>query len=549
MRNGSRAWIAAAAGLTLVQIVASALLPRSYALTAVSDIVPTLQMIALLVVFARNARASHGRLRSVWILQALGWSFWLSDQCAWATYDLVLRKPMPLMFLGDVLLFMASVPMLAGVLLRPHLEPSKLSVRLGFVDFLQLMLWWIYIYVFVVMCWQYVAPNADVYNRNFDWLYLVEFLVVAVVVMLLVMQSAGAWRRFYAVFFAAVVLLCASVSATDSAIEAKTYFNGSWYDTPFSAALALFMIMAIAGRSPRPAPETPKDARYSSWMAGLALVAVLSLPVIVVAAVCDRSAPGSIVRFRVIITAATLFLMAALVFVKQRRLHEELRKTNATLEEASLTDPLTGIRNRRYFTLTIESDVAQTLRAIAEGRDKSKRDLVFYLIDLDNFKEVNDFYGHDAGDRVLVEAARRIGTAVRDSDVLLRWGGEEFLIVSRLTDRRQADALALRVLQAVKAEPFRVGPDQELRRTCSIGWSAFPWLEENPSAMDYEEVLSMADRALSQAKKAGKDQAIGMAPFDAVDAPPASTRRESELFLPKALGRAESVDLQLSGRP
>jgi diguanylate cyclase (GGDEF)-like protein len=242
-----------------------------------------------------------------------------------------------------------------------------------------------------------------------------------------------------------------------------------------------------------------------------------------------------------------MFIVSALVFVKQRRLHVELRRTNKTLEEASMTDPLTGIRNRRFFSATIESDVAQTLRAFAERPERADRDLVFYLIDMDNFKEINDLYGHDAGDRMLLETARRIASAVRDSDVLVRWGGEEFLIVSRSADRRKADTLALRVMQAVRGEPFAVNSSQRIRRTCSIGWAAFPWSEDDVTAMGYEEVLNRADRALGHAKRAGKDQVVGVNPaleaLHAVGGP----HRDSELFVAKALRRAEAIDLELSG--
>lgn len=92
------------------------------------------------------------------------------------------------------------------------------------------------------------------------------------------------------------------------------------------------------------------------------------------------------------------------------------------------------------------------MRAYAEGYDRSTRDLVFYLIDADNFKEVNDLYGHDAGDRVLVEMSQRISCAIR-TDVLIRWGGEEFLIVSRYTDRKDAHILATRVIKAIRGKP------------------------------------------------------------------------------------------------
>lgn len=548
MQRGTKRWIGTAAGLTLAQIAASALLPRGFALTAVSDVVCALLMLALLVAFARNAISSQGRLRSVWILQAVCWAFWLADQAGWMLYDIVLRKPMPEMFPGDVVLFLAGVPMLAGLLLRPHLEPSHRSVRLGMIDFLQLMLWWIYFYVYLVMCWQYLSVNPAYYNRNYDWLYFAEVVVQAIVLGLLLTQSAGAWKRFYAMFLGAVVFNYLIVLGENRAIEANTYFNGSWYDTPFVASFGLFMVVAMKARDLKPAPETAKNKRYGSWMASLAGIAVLSLPVMVVTAVIDRGAQPEIVRFRVVITAAAMFLMAALVFIKQRRLHEELKQTNATLEEASMTDPLTGIRNRRFFSATIDGDVAQTLRAFTEGHDGRARDLVFYLIDMDNFKEVNDLYGHHAGDRVLVETARRIGSVVRDSDVLMRWGGEEFLVVSRATDRRDADALALRVLHAIRGEPFAVSASHRIRRTCSIGWAAFPWLEENVHAMGYEDVLNLADRALGQAKRAGKDQAIGMTPLQGERNAMTGFLRDPGLVPADASLHAGRVDLQLSGR-
>jgi diguanylate cyclase (GGDEF)-like protein len=547
VRSGARLWNWAAVGLTLVQIAASAFLRRGLLLMAVNDIVAALLILGLTIVFAGNAARSHGRLRSVWILLAFCWFLRLIGQGGWVTYDVVLRKPMPEMFPGDAVLFLAGVPMLAGFLLRPHLEPTERSVRLGLLDFLQLMLWWIYFYVYLVICWQYVSEDTDLYNRNYDQLFLVQVLALASVLVLLLMQSAGAWRRFYAYFLGAVAFNWLSVAAANKAIEAKTYYSGCWYDIPFTASFVFFMLVAVKGRDLAPVPEAAKDRRYGSWMANLAMVAVLSLPVIAAATILDKRSPSVIVEFRLLCTAATMFVVSALVFVKQRRLHVELRKSNKTLEEASMTDPLTGIRNRRFFSASIEGDVAQTLRAFAECPGRSDRDLVFYLIDMDNFKEINDVYGHDAGDRMLVETTRRIASAIRDSDVLLRWGGEEFLVVSRAADRRKADSLALRVMQAVRGEPFAVNASQPIRRTCSIGWAAFPWSEDNVTAMGYEEVLNRADRALGFAKRAGKDQVVGMNPALEAQHSAGGPHRDSELFVAKALRRAEAIDLELSG--
>ncbi len=396
-------------------------------------------------------------------------------------------------------------------MLRPHLNPSEQSVRLGIVDFLQLMLWWIFIYAYLVICWKYASVNLDAYNRNFEWAFIAEAAIASIFLVLLWAHSKAEWRRFYAWFLGAVVFQCLSIVAADSALDAKTYYNGSWYDVPFSASFALFMVVAVRGRGLEPRQETAEDRGFGSWTASLAVIAVLSLPVIIVFAVFDQSVPYVIERFRVAVSAITMLILTALVFLKQWRLHDQLRLANQTLAEAALTDPLTGIRNRRYFSATVEADVAQTLRAFG-GRAGPSRDLIFYLIDMDNFKEVNDLYGHDAGDRLLVESARRIASAIRDSDEIVRWGGEEFLIVSRFTDRNQADALAVRVMRAICAAPFHVDSSRAIARTCSIGWAPFPWLEDKVDALGYEAVLNMADQALRQAKMAGKNQAIGAAP-------------------------------------
>lgn len=195
---------------------------------------------------------------------------------------------------------------------------------------------------------------------------------------------------------------------------------------------------------------------------------------------------------------------------------EALALANKELEQMSLTDPLTSARNRRFFQATIDSDVSQAIRAYSSPdptKSRRNRDIVFYLIDADHFKEVNDRFGHDAGDQMLIELTNRISSAIRYSDVLVRWGGEEFLVVSRFCERKEAATLAARVLSAVASEPFKVkGAGLSIHRTVSIGWAAFPWTVSSPVDVSYEEVLSLADRALYKAKNSGRNQAIGALP-------------------------------------
>ncbi len=513
LRQLSRIWILTLVFLIAVLVVAFVLLPRGLARAAVSDIVCALLMLSVLVVTSLNGIPNAGRMRVFWILQATGWGLWLLDQLLWIVFDLVLQKQMPEMFSADALLFMAGVPILAGLLLRPHLQPSVRSARLGALDFSLLLLWWLYLYVFYVICWQYVFPDQAHYDRNYDLLDAGEALVLASVLGVFWYRALGRWRKFYGYFLGAVLFNSAAFYLVNRELHKGVYYTGSWYDLPYSASFVAFTVVALAGQGLSSTTETPADETYASWIATLAMVAVLSLPLMGGFALLGHDIPAAVVRFRVLVTLGTMFAMAFLIFFKHYRLNEELKRTNNVLQEASLTDPLTGLRNRRYFLTTIEGDVNYALRSYADNRDQRTRDLVFYLIDADNFKEVNDRYGHDVGDRVLVEMARRISSAIRHSDVLVRWGGEEFLILSRYTDRREAKALSARVLAAVSDTPIALtNPNETICRTCSIGWAAFPWLSEHPEIVNYEQVLNFADRALGEAKRAGKNRAVGLMP-------------------------------------
>lgn len=190
----------------------------------------------------------------------------------------------------------------------------------------------------------------------------------------------------------------------------------------------------------------------------------------------------------------------------------QLAALNGELQEASLCDPLTGVRNRRFFKSMIAADASQALRAYrgSEVYGRDHRDLIFFFVDIDHFKAVNDEFGHDAGDRVLVQIAQRLNRVVRESDFLIRWGGEEFLVVCRAADRGDGALLASRILKSVNGTDFDLGNDRRIARSCSVGWAAFPWLPPVCSDLSVDEVLRLADRGLYIAKERGRNQAVGM---------------------------------------
>ncbi len=195
---------------------------------------------------------------------------------------------------------------------------------------------------------------------------------------------------------------------------------------------------------------------------------------------------------------------------------QELEMANQSLLEASLIDPLTGLHNRRFLGMTMPQEEVRLHRVfrnyLQKGESPLKRneDLVLFLGDLDHFKHVNDTYGHAAGDLVLRETAQLLRAASRTSDTLVRWGGEEFLLVARRSDRDKASQIAEKLCQALRYHSFVLPDGRSLRCTISVGYAAFPILDQHPEAFTWEDTLLVADQCLYAAKHAGRDGWVGV---------------------------------------
>ena len=196
-------------------------------------------------------------------------------------------------------------------------------------------------------------------------------------------------------------------------------------------------------------------------------------------------------------------------------LSRELQIKSAALEASSLIDPLTGLHNRRFLSQYLDAEIAQVLRRHEEHRQQGApladgSDIVFFLLDIDHFKQVNDQHGHAAGDAVLVQMRQRLQQAFRQADYLVRWGGEEFLIVARTTTRSQAPELAERACAAVANTPFVLGDGTLLHKTCSVGFAAFPLAPAWPIALEWPNVVDLADQALYAVKHNGRNGWLGV---------------------------------------
>ncbi|MEO8670989.1 MAG: diguanylate cyclase [Tahibacter sp.] len=202
------------------------------------------------------------------------------------------------------------------------------------------------------------------------------------------------------------------------------------------------------------------------------------------------------------------------------RSNDRLREANRALSIESQTDALTGLYNRRSMLGRLHPAL-QTKR-----RDTS----ALLLLDLDNFKRINDRHGHGVGDRVLVQLARLLSAAARENDHVARWGGEEFLIALSDVDAQAALDIAERLRDTIAAHHFDDGQNTRLAVTCSIGFALHPVLVG--SGGDWHTTLEIADSALYRIKREGRNGCMGLV---------AGPGARPELFDQHLTGRIEAL--------
>lgn len=167
-------------------------------------------------------------------------------------------------------------------------------------------------------------------------------------------------------------------------------------------------------------------------------------------------------------------------------------------------------------------------------------DLVFFLIDIDHFKAVNDQYGHAAGDMVLIQMRERLKKVFRESDYLIRWGGEEFLVVVRATSRTKAEQLADRIRHTISHTPFTLGAGLQLSITCSIGFACFPFVQAHPGFMPWQQTVQLADQGLYMAKRGGRNAWVGLYETEIT-----SVGNDTEKLIQNTMEAVQAGELQL----
>lgn len=300
--------------------------PNAFFRTAMGDMIPLLLIVGACFVSARNALDSREHKRLFWSLITAGLAMWCFNQACWVWFEVLVRKPLPDPFAGDIVLFLHVVPITAAVAIRPREADEREGMLLSALNVLILLVWWVVVYAYFVFPEEYIALNVGVSSPRWDLLYLVEGLILIAVAASAYFTSTGLWRELYRDTLIACTLYTLSSEAMNSAIARGTYKTGGLYDLPFVSAAMGFLWIAMAGRYRlRHVPMMPALKRSTSGIASqLAQLALLSLPVMAYCALFAGQDSPDLRRVRFAVAMGGIALLSFFIFLKQHLLDQRL---------------------------------------------------------------------------------------------------------------------------------------------------------------------------------------------------------------------------------
>jgi diguanylate cyclase (GGDEF)-like protein len=472
--------------------------------------------VAVLVGSIRNLPA--GQARWPWLF--LGFSqvvYASADICFYVAHNIfnddafpALADPLylghyPLVVVGLIMLIQLRTP---GRDLASLLDAATVAVAAALLS-------WLYL----------IGPQARA-----DEPFLVKLASVAYPVMDLAMFAValrlilGPGRRPMSFVLLAVNLLAIFTADT---LYVMQQLNGTYATGNFLDAIWLGGNLALGAAALHPTASRVAD-RASADDIGLSaprLVMLAGAALIAPTTLLLQDSLGRLHDVPVIAAAcAVLFLLAiarlAGLVADQRRL--------------ATTDVLTGLRTRRFFGAQLPFELTKARRGGTS--------LAVLIVDVDHFKLINDRYGHPAGDRVLIEVARRLRESVRHADFIARYGGEEFALVVPEVGPQELASIGERLRTQVACSPIQVSPDAWIDVTVSVGTAGYPRHGNSPA-----ELITTADRALYAAKSQGRDRVVVGESMPAGLVPDASAEPESTVDMMAYLQRAaDEVDGWLS---
>lgn len=319
--------IAVVAGFLLLYTVVSLMAPRGFALTAFSDSSGLGLWLIAVAVMLWAAFSNQGRTRWFWVLMATGAAMVCTNFAAWFYYEVIAGRSTPDPFWADIPLFLQPVPMMAAAALRPGSRQQEQKFHLSTLNFLILLLWWIYIYMFLIFPNEYILPNKLSFNSYYYVLFVLEFGVLQAVLGGMAMLAQGAWRKIYWHLFFAGALYLLSYQWLNAALGREQYYSGSIYDVPDYAAICWFILIALRARNVPSEPLAGGEREHWADVPGfLAVLAVLSLPAIGLGELFLDPQAGQLRPYRVVVTLIGILLLGVCVFLRQILLAREMTR-------------------------------------------------------------------------------------------------------------------------------------------------------------------------------------------------------------------------------
>jgi signal transduction histidine kinase len=273
-----------------------------------------------------NAGTPHWRRNIFWMLLALSCTLWMLGEFDWTYLEVYKHESAPVMYGADIVFFLKGIPMMAALALQPHRRQAELQLRLGYLDFVSLLTWWGFLYVFVVFPWMYALPSEAQYNFNYDLITNIQNMVIVAGLGYLWLRSKGAWRLVYANLFGAATLYMLSSVTINVAISLHRYSTGSPYDIPLISSFLWLAFTGLVAYRNRAGLEPTKDeapagkgdgsGRERNWASHLAMVAVLSLPLFAIYAVHYSSEPHEIRDYRTMTALIASIPLMLIIFLR-----------------------------------------------------------------------------------------------------------------------------------------------------------------------------------------------------------------------------------------
>jgi signal transduction histidine kinase len=311
-------WFVLAGGITLTFALVSLAVPQGLALTAIDDVADFLLTLAVSAIMLGNAWSSYGATRRFWALMSAGCFLWSANLGGWVYNEVFHHAIPPDPWSMDMFLFLHLIPMIAAVGLRPHRAESEQKFRLGTLDFLLLLMWWMFLYAFAVFPAQYVAVSTTQYDRNYGVLYLVESGVLVLMLALVARGAVLGWRAIYLNLMLASVAYAIASEGVNLAAGSGHYYTGSLYDAGLIGAVSWMLATVLSAREWQfEAAPARADDRWGVIGLRLAMLAILSLPPLGLwTFLWDRS-PASTRTFRLATVLAAMLVLGVFVFIRQ----------------------------------------------------------------------------------------------------------------------------------------------------------------------------------------------------------------------------------------